>query len=512
MTRQVVRGGPRARAANDAPVRARGRFVLYWMIAARRASWSFALDRAVAWCRELDRPLLVLEPLRAAYPHASERLHAFVLQGMADNAAAFAAARVGYHPYVEPAPGAGKGLLEALAAEACAVVTDDFPSFFLPRMVAAAARRLPVRLEAVDSNGILPLAAAPRAFPTAFAFRRFLQRELPRHLPERPSARPLARLGLPAAAVPRGVSARWPRADGALLAARPGALARLPVDHAVRPAAARGGSEAARAALRAFVSERLARYDADRDHPDLAATSGLSPWLHFGHLSAHEVLDAVARAEGWAPGRLAGSVRGRRAGWWGMSPAAEAFLDQLVTWRELGYVHAARRPDHASYDALPPWALSTLAAHARDRRPRLYELGALEGARTHDPLWNAAQRQLLAEGRLHGYLRMLWGKKILEWSPSPREAAERTIALNDRWALDGRDPNSYSGIFWCLGRFDRPWGPERPVFGTVRYMSSERTARKLRVREYLRRWGPPPGEAAERRGEPAGPPLGPHAP
>ncbi len=477
----------RLRDVNGAPVRPGGDHVLYWMTAARRASHGFALDRAVELCRELGRPLLVLEALRAGHPHASDRLHAFVLQGMAGNAAAFARAGVTYLPYVEPRPGAGRGLLAALAARACCVVADDSPAFFLPRMVAAAGRRLPVRLEAVDGAGLLPLRAAPRAFPTAHAFRRFLQRELPRHLADVPSPRPLARLDLPPAAVPRAVTARWSRAGEALLRAEPAALARLAVDHGVPPAADRGGTAAARAALAAFLP-RLARYAEDRAHPDRAGASGLSPWLHFGHLSPHELFAAVARAEGWSPERLGRRADGKRTGWWGMSPGAEAFLDQLVTWRELAQGFLAHRPDGADYDTLPPWALATLERHAADPRPWRAEPEALEAARSPDALWNAAQRELRETGRMHGHLRMLWGKKILEWSATPREALAEMYRLNDRYALDGRDPSSVAGITWCLGRFDRPWGPERPVLGTVRYMSSASAARKLRLRDWLRRW------------------------
>ncbi len=148
-----------------------------------------------------------------------------------------------------------------------------------------------------------------------------------------------------------------------------------------------------------------------------------------------------------------------------------------------------KRDDYDQYESLPDWAQATLAKHAGDPRKFVYSLAELAAARTHDPLWNAAQRQLLADGRMHNYLRMLWGKKILEWSPSPRAALSQMIELNDKYALDGRDPNSYSGIFWTLGRYDRPWGPERPIFGTVRYMSSDNTARKLDVKGYLARHG-----------------------
>jgi deoxyribodipyrimidine photo-lyase len=168
-----------------------------------------------------------------------------------------------------------------------------------------------------------------------------------------------------------------------------------------------------------------------------------------------------------------------------MSAQAEAFLDQLVTWRELGFNLAAKREDAERYASLPPWALTTLERHAGDPRPHLYAPEQFERAQTHDPLWNAAQVQLVREGRIHGYLRMLWGKKVLEWSPSPERALAVMLELNNRYALDGRDPNSTSGILWCLGRYDRPWGPERPIFGTVRYMSSENTARKVRVAGYV---------------------------
>jgi deoxyribodipyrimidine photo-lyase len=142
-------------------------------------------------------------------------------------------------------------------------------------------------------------------------------------------------------------------------------------------------------------------------------------------------------------------------------------------------------------DSLPDWALSTLRAHASDPRPVVYDRERLAAARTHDPLWNAAQRQLVEEGRIQNYLRMLWGKKVLEWSATPREAWDTLFELNNRYALDGRDPNSVSGISWTFGRFDRPWGPERPIFGTVRYMSSDNTAKKLSLDAYLRRWGRP---------------------
>jgi deoxyribodipyrimidine photo-lyase len=480
----------RIRAVNDAPVRAERDFVLYWMIAARRIGWNFAMDRALEWVRELDRPLVILEALRVDYPWASDRLHRFVLDGMRETARRLRGTAVHYYPYVEPRPGAGRGLVRAMGEHAAVVVTDDFPAFLVPRLVASAGQQLPLRLEAVDSNGLLPLRAAETAFPTAHSFRRFLQRTLPRHLGERPTATPLGRRRLPApGALSRAVTRRWPPAPAALLRGAPDALARLPLDHSVGVAETRGGTAAARRALTRFLKTRLRGYLDDRNQPDVAGTSGLSPYLHFGHISTHEVFARLARQEGWSPAGLVARATGSRTGWWGMRPPAEAFLDQLVTWRELGLNMCAHRTDYRAFHSLPGWARGTLEKHARDRRPVLYPAKQLKRAETDDPLWNAGQRQLVREGRLHNYVRMLWGKKILEWSERPEDALRIMIELNDKYALDGRDPNSYSGIFWVLGRYDRPWGPERPIFGTVRYMSSENTARKLRVREYLRRYG-----------------------
>ncbi len=480
----------RIRDTHFRPVRGDGRWVLYWMTAHRRAASNVALDRAVGWARQLGRPLVVLEHLPCGRRWDTDRSHAFVLQGMADNAAAMAGAAALYYPYVDRRAGDGEALAAALAAEACVVVADEFPDTTHAALVARLAAKCPVLVEAVDANGVLPLAAADRAYPTAHAFRRFLQRTLPQHLDERPQANPFARLVLPTLrSLPASVTRRWPRASPSLLRGSRAALAELPIDHTVAPAATTGGRTAALRRLKAFVAEQLARYADDRNHPDLDATSGLSAYLHAGHLAAHEVVQAVLDSQEWSPQRLSRRATGSRQGWWGVGASAEAFLDQAVTWRELGFNMAWHREDYDRYESLPPWAARTLGDHASDRREYCYTLREFEQAGTHDPLWNAAQRQLVREGRMHNYLRMLWGKKILQWTRRPQEALEVMIELNNRYALDGCDPNSYAGVFWVLGRYDRAWGPERPVFGKVRFMSSDNTRRKVRVKDYLERYG-----------------------
>ena len=460
------------------------------MIAARRLDWNPALERAVEWCREIDRPLLIFEGLRCDYRWASHRLHRFCIDGMAAHRRRLEGSRVGYFPWLEREPGEGRGLLAALGEEAAVVITDEFPSFFLPRMVRAAANRLPVALEVVDGNGILPLREPDRDFVTAHSFRRHLQKVLPRELEYAPAPHPLRGDPLPPfAELPEGVRSRWPPAEEALLDGEAGTLDALPIDPTVPPVPFAGTSEEARRRLTHFLEGGLGAYADGRNDPDGPGTSGLSPFLHWGRISAHEVVHTVLEREEWHPGRLAGTADGRRRGWWGLDAGSEAFLDQLVTWRELGYVTAHRTDDSEAYESLPSWARETLAHHADDPRPHLYTLEAFEKAETHDELWNAAQRELREEGTIHNYLRMLWGKKILHWTESPEMALDIMLELNNRWAIDGRNPNSTSGIFWVLGRYDRGW-PEREVFGKVRSMTSRSTRRKLNLAGYLNRFGP----------------------
>jgi deoxyribodipyrimidine photo-lyase len=481
----------RIRRSNDAPVNAKGDFVLYWMIAFRRTTWNYSLQRAVDWAEDLGKPLVILEALRCGYPWASDRLHRFVMDGMVDNARQTSRHSVLYYPYVELKTDAGKGLLSALAERACVIVTDDFPAFFIPRMIGAASRELPSMIERVDSNGMLPIRAADRVFPTAYAFRRLLQKTLPDYLFEHPKAEPLKGVRLPRLSdLPKKISKRWPKATDRLLKGDSKLLASMPIDHDVRVVEQRGGLLQARQILHMFVEKKLSSYVEKRNQPEEDGTSGLSPYLHFGHISLHQIFHAVMEKERWFFDRLSEKADGRRSGWWGMGEPAEAFLDQLITWRELGFNMCRHRDDYDHYESLPAWAIETLSTHKMDQREYIYSLEEFGDAKTHDPLWNAAQIQLKREGRIQNYLRMLWGKKILQWTATPRKALKVMIELNNRYALDGRDPNSYSGIFWVLGRYDRAWGPERPIFGKVRFMSSKNTARKVRVRDYIQKYSP----------------------
>jgi deoxyribodipyrimidine photo-lyase len=239
--------------------------------------------------------------------------------------------------------------------------------------------------------------------------------------------------------------------------------------------------------------------------------------LHFGHLSIQDIAEAVL-GDGWTPAEINPRAKGKRDDFFCRDANVNSFLDEAITWRDLGYhwhfcrsaaaaepnpsaqpqswsTHAVPQFNFAALDfspggertldvVLPEWAKATLRKHEHDRREHIYTLEEFEAAATHDELWNAAQSELAATGRMHNYLRMLWAKKVLEWSESPAAAYRTLEHLNNKYALDGRDPNSYTGILWCFGLFDRPWAPERPVFGTVRFMSSEATAKKFRLAGY----------------------------
>ncbi len=474
----------RLRRLNEARIARGGDYVLYWMHAYRRLERNHALDYALECAGQLRKPLVLYEGLRLVYPWASRRFHRFLLEGMQVNAVRARELGLSYWPFVEKTRGQGRGLLRRLAARACMVVTDDFPCFIVPLQSEALARDTSVPVLAVDSNSVVPLSLLGPAVAAAAHLRPRIHKAFAEAWRHRARARPRVpdvarrRLTPPFDA--------WKVADVASL------LDALPLDPTAPPVTdTRGGAPAARARLREFTKRRLRGYAEERSTPRPPAdghASGLSPYLHFGHISIEEIVEAVLGTTGrWTPDELRIHNRGKREGFFCDDPDVNAFLDQALIWRDVGFQwHRSRHADTASLEAaLPLWARQTLGAHAADPRPRRYTCDQLESGATHDPLWNAAQRELVQTGTIHSYLRMLWGKKVLEWSISPGEAYRTLEHLNNKYALDGRDPNSYAGILWCFGLFDRPWPPERRVLGSVRYMSSENAARKFDLRSYL---------------------------
>lgn len=521
----------RVRAANDRHFNTKGRYVLYWMQMFRRLHANHALDHAIALAAEHQKPLVVFEALKLNYPWASARIHTFILQGMRDNAASAKQLGVSYWPFVETPGNDGRGLVKALAADAVCIVTDDYPAFIVPAHNRALAAKCAVPVILVDGNSVVPLALLGEAASAAAHFRLRIHKHFAEAWKHRAANEP----ELPKVAKAKTDPPFEPwdaKQDIAKF------IAALPLDQSVPPVpGVEGGSAAGRAVLDTFVSDKLPDHAEGRNEPndpEYTAASRLSPYFHFGHVAIQEVAKAVLGAK-WTPKRINDKTR-NKDDFFCRDPNVNSFLDESITWRDLGYHwHWRRIAERGTRNAesrnvswssnpqstiripqfsfetmdfspggentldvvLPEWARATLRKHARDRREHLYSLEELEAAATHDDLWNAAQKELLVTGRIHNYMRMLWGKKVLEWSESPEEAYRVLEHLNNKYAIDGRDPNSYSGILWCFGLFDRPWPPERKVFGTVRYMSSENTARKFDLDgyyEYVNGLTPPAGQ------------------
>jgi len=439
-----------------------GEFVLYWMQATHRADWNLALEFAIEQANALGVPVLVYHGLRHDYPWASDRFHAFILEGVVDLHAGFEGRGIQYAFYLDQrqreAPLPASPLLQ-LADRAALVVTDFNPTFIFPRQLKALRAKTATPVIAVDACGVVPLKAVSRQHSTARGIRTELMAALPHQLWPIASGEPATRRTIELPFEPTRPS----REDIASL------VAACDIDHDVPPSRAfTGGTEAARTRLRAFLETGLPRYaDARNDPNEPDATSRLSPYLHFGHISVQEVLLAARAA--------------------GPSEQYRKFLDETLVWRELSHNFCLHEPRHRTIEGVPAWAREQLAAHESDPRPALYTDAELEQARTGDELWNAAQRAYLRDGFMHNYLRMLWAKAVLAWTPNAAECLRVLEHLNNKYSLDGRDPNSYGGIMWTFGKFDRPFY-RRPIYGTVRYQSLKAAGDKFDVPRYVRRY------------------------
>jgi deoxyribodipyrimidine photo-lyase len=435
------------------------RYVLYWMQIHRRAHQNQALNFAITQANKLNLPLVVYEGLRPDYDQANDRIHQFIIEGAIENKKDFAKRGVRYCFYLMPnEPKGNRRAVAQLAQEAALLVTDDFPAFVVPSHNRAIVKQVDCPVYAIDANGVVPLRELKHEEYAARTIRPKIHRLLPAYL------WPIGEIKPKIKSLDLKLNLReetsLEHADIATL------LRSTNIDHSVRPSQLyHGGRREALRRLKIFVSERLQNYNTGRNMTGEHWTSELSPYLHFGHISAMEIALAVLHAE--AP-----------------DESIDAFLEELIVRRELSYNFCHFNPKHATIEALPAWARQTMVAHEKDARPYIYSAEQLEAAATHDEVWNLAQRELLATGKIHNYVRMLWGKKIIEWSKTPQEALATMIRLHHRYALDGRNPNTYTGILWCFGKHDRAWGPQRQVFGLVRYMTSENTRRKINLPAY----------------------------
>ncbi|WP_440998452.1 hypothetical protein [Fodinibius sp. SL11] len=474
---------------NEKEPNADGDYVLYWMQINRRFQYNYALEYAVGWANKLGKPLLIYEGLKSDYPWASDRFHHFLMEGMEEHLQIAQEKDLNYHSYIEDESGAGSGLFYELADNACAIISDEFPVYIIRDHNEKVSPKLEVPYITVDSNGIIPLGLTEKAPYNAYFFRKIMQRNFVDCFTHPPRKNPLADLeNKSKVELKDNFLKKYPPADEKLNN-RKSFISSLPINHQVGKISLQGTRQAALGKLGQFIQHGLWKYEDNRNDPDINATSGLSPWLHFGKISEYEIVDAVLdhQPEGWDLDNITFN-KGSTGGFFNGDPNVDAFLDEVITWREVGFHFAHHESEYDQYDSLPDWALKTLEKHKDDPREYVYELEEFAGSQTHDEIWNAAQTQLREEGIMHNYLRMLWGKKVLEWTPNPETALAYLIELNNRYAIDGRDPNSYSGIFWIFGRFDRAW-QERPIYGKVRYMTSDSTRKKLKLNKYLERYG-----------------------
>jgi deoxyribodipyrimidine photo-lyase len=443
----------RIQLLNERPVRQTGRYVLYWMQQSQRASSNHALELAIREADAVRLPVVAVFGVTQRFPQAQLRHYAFMLEGLEE--AEETLRRRGIRFVVSPKP--PPQAVADLAGHASLVVADRGYLRIQRAWRKTVADKAPCRVVQVESDVVVPVeTASDKEEYAARTIRPKIQRHLARFLVPLKDTKP-ARDSL---------SIRLPRVDRA----RPGTLLRrlrVP-SRAGGVQSFRGGTSEARRHLRSFLRGKLASYETGHSDPGADGESHLSPYLHFGQISPLEIALAVRRARGVS--------RKDKA----------AFLEELIVRRELSMNFCHYNEIYDDYACVPEWARRTLRKHGRNRREYVYSRGALERARTHDPYWNAAQREMVLTGKMHGYMRMYWGKKIIEWTRSPEEAFRTALWLNNTYELDGRDPNSFAGVAWCFGKHDRPWG-ERRVFGTVRWMSAEGLKRKFNMESYVSR-------------------------
>jgi deoxyribodipyrimidine photo-lyase len=427
----------------------------------RRVESNHALAYAAQLANERDLPVLFYEGVTCSYPHANDRFHTFLLQGVPETGKRLKKLGIGYVFYLRRKRTDPNDVLYQLSRDAAAVVTDDYPTFIAREHNARVPTRLDVPYFVVDSSCIVPMGLLEKREYAAYTIRPKIHRVLDQQM------RPL-----PPVTVRRKFVEPIHPAHTEVSDENIGMLvAECDIDHAVPPSAAfRGGRLEAERMLKHFVHENLRRYAKGRNEPSSHATSDLSPYLHFGHISSLEIALAV-----WDYAREHKLI-------------ADEFLEELIVRRELAFNFARFSDDPESLQNLPAWALTTLRKHDADPRPFLYTPEQLERAETHDPLWNSTQKEMLLRGKIHGYYRMYWGKKIIEWTRSHEDGLRTMIDIHDKYALDGRDPNTYTNILWCFGLHDRPWF-ERPIFGQVRYMGYDGMKRKTNTEVYIREIG-----------------------
>ena len=445
----------RVQHLNEKDVRPDQPYVVYWMQQSQRARNNPALEHAVAQANELERPLVVAFGLMDDYPEANLRHYTFMLEGLKETKAALA--ERGLRMIVRR--GAPDEVALAVGERAALIVTDRGYLRHQKRWRQRVAREASCLVTQVEGDVVVPVeTVTDKAEYAARTIRPKIHEHLDRFL------------SLPDSVEVRQSSLDLDLEEGLPLDDVSETVADLDLDESIPPVSNlyRGGSSEAESILADFCSRHLEGYDENRNQIQSSAVSHMSKYLHFGQIS---------------PVWLAQRIQEETA----PDEDIDSYIEELVVRRELAMNHVHFRPDtYDSYDCLPDWAKETLFEHADDEREHVYSEEELVEGHTHDPYWNAAMKEMRETGYMHNYMRMYWGKKILEWSPDPRTAFDRTLTFNNRYFLDGRDPNSFANVAWIFGLHDRGW-KERPVYGKVRYMSQSGLDRKADPEAYVRK-------------------------
>ncbi len=449
---------PRVLVRRGGAPRKDGACVVYWMQRAMRVVDNLALDVAIEAGNLLGLPVVIYFQVIPNYPNANLRHYHFLQQGLRDVAEDAATRGVGF--VVRRTPCTLEAFLEEVRA--ALVIGDENPCREPERWRAVLAKRLRLPYWTADADVVVPTGVFGRSFELLHHFRPRLKAELPRYLVEPARIEPGYFWNVPkpleSISLAEDITAGFRKLDRSV-----GAVDRFT-----------GGTHSALRRLKEFVNRELKDYEETRNHPETRGTSRLSPYLHFGNIGPLTIALAVKRAV--AAGKASAA-------------AGDRYLEQLIGWRELAVLFVRHEPNYDNWECAAPWARRTLIEHAGDARPHRYTLQQLERGETGDELWNAAQREMVVTGWMHNYMRMYWAKKILEWAPDPATAYDWAVLLNDRYQLDGRDPNGYAGIAWAIvGKLDRPWF-NRPVFGLVRPMTGKSISRKFDAQAYIRQHG-----------------------
>jgi len=427
----------------------KGRFVLYWMQASQRTEYNHALEYSILRANELRQPVVAFFGIADHFPEGNERHYYFMLEGLRNVKRSLEERGIKF-VIRHGSPEAG---VVSIAKDASLAVVDRGYLKIQKEWRNYAAQRLDCPLIQVESDVIVPVEeASPKEEYAAATLRPKLNAKLNHFLVPVKETDPIA----------DSLSFDFERSFDIEDIDR--AMSKLRIDRNVKKVSdLHGGTEEAKKHLQVFLGDKLDDYADLRNDPTQDYFSSMSPYLHFGQVSP--VYIALKTLETKSPGQ-------------------GAFLEELIVRRELSVNFVFYNDDYDSFNAVPAWARKTLMAHQKDKREYVYTLEELEGAGAHDPYWNAAQREMVFKGKMHGYMRMYWGKKIIEWSRTPEEAFQNALRLNNKYELDGRDPNGFAGIAWCFGKHDRPWG-ERPIFGSVRYMNDKGLKRKFDAEEYV---------------------------